>query len=354
MKISFSRLWLVMFIMATAGISVRAQDALTSRDTDGQSVGFSGWNSLSHFEASATLLYLQPGAGNLEYATLVTPLPAPSPDWSNRAVQPALSPAFNIGLRYRFEESIHDIQANWTHLSTTDHAFAEASPEQFVGPSYEIGPDAADFKIARGSVDFAYDAVNLDVGWLFFAGGPVSVRLFSGVQIASIGQDLSATFSSYDGLTTNGNTTHSLFTGAGPRLGMEARCARGNFDLLGEMAGTLLIGGMQSRIDFTATSPEFPDPNNQSLTSPNATQVVAGIDTRLGGAYTFAVGNCRRFRIEAGYQAAVYFQAVNQYSLSEVVTPPPVQSVGVFLRTQDHLQGNFTVHGPFLSGCLMF
>jgi hypothetical protein len=120
------------------------------------------------------------------------------------------------------------------------------------------------------------------------------------------------------------------------------------------MAGALLIGGMESRIDFSATSPAFPTPNKQSLTSPNATQVVPCIDSRLGGAYTFPVGCRGLFRIEAGYQAAVYFNAVNQYSLSEVVTPPTTQSVGVFLRTADHLQDNFTAHGPYLSGSLRF
>jgi len=105
---------------------------------------------------------------------------------------------------------------NWTHLGTADNASVVARPSQFVGPSYEIGPDADVFKIARGSVDFAYDAINLDAGRQLFAGEPVQVRLFGGVQIASIGQNLSATFASYDGLTTNGNATHSLFTGAGP------------------------------------------------------------------------------------------------------------------------------------------
>src|ERR1700686_5165791 len=43
---------------------------------------------LRHFEVSGSLLYLQPGSGNLEYATLVTPLPLPTPNWSNQAISP--------------------------------------------------------------------------------------------------------------------------------------------------------------------------------------------------------------------------------------------------------------------------
>src|SRR5271163_4439823 len=37
------------------------------------------------FEASASLLFLQPGGGNLEYGTLVTPLPLPTPNWANQS-----------------------------------------------------------------------------------------------------------------------------------------------------------------------------------------------------------------------------------------------------------------------------
>jgi hypothetical protein len=116
---------------------------------------------------------------------------------------------------------------------------------------------------------------------------------------------------------------------------------------------------MESRIDFTATSPALAGlgitpPNVQSLTSPDATQVIPSIDSRLGGGYTFAMSNRGILRIEAGYQVAVYINAVNQYSLTEVVTPPVDQSVGVFLRTAEHLPSNFTVHGPYLTASWAF
>ena len=52
------------------------------------------------FELSGSVLFLQPGAGNLEYGTLVTPFPVATPNWSNQSLSPNFSPAFGIGARY--------------------------------------------------------------------------------------------------------------------------------------------------------------------------------------------------------------------------------------------------------------
>jgi hypothetical protein len=113
------------------------------------------------------------------------------------------------------------------------------------------------------------------------------LRAFGGVQVARIGQNLTGIFQSPDGVASSANTVTSLFTGAGPRLGMKGQYALGDFQLIGEVAGAALIGTAQSRIDFTTTSPAL-GINNQSLTSPNATRVVPSIDARLATAYTFA------------------------------------------------------------------
>ncbi len=77
-----------------------------------------------HFEISGSLSFLQPGAGNLEYGTLTTPLPLPTPNWSNQSLKPDFIPSFTLGARYMADES-NDIQLNWTHLhATTNDSFA--------------------------------------------------------------------------------------------------------------------------------------------------------------------------------------------------------------------------------------
>ena len=324
-----------------------APDGMSLR-YDGRAVGIEAWRPRPHFEVGGSLLYLQPGAGNLEYGTLVTPLPLATPNWANQSLKPDFSPAFRLGLRYMPSES-NDIQLNWTHLDSSTSGSFSAGPTQMVGPPYLIGPESALYKHADGSVQSSYDAVNLDGGHTFCVECSFQLRAFGGVEFARIGQNLSGSFQSPDGTASTGYTTHSLFTGAGPRLGVTGQYDLGNFRLIGEVAAAALIGTAQSRIDFATNSPTV-GPNNQALTSPNATQLVPSIDARLATAYTFPPTSYGLFKIELGYQAAVYFNAVSQYALTNVPTMLTLPPVGIYLATEQHLQSNFTTQGPYLTG----
>ena len=304
------------------------------------------------FEISGSLLFLQPGAGNLEYGTLVTPLPIATPSWSNQSLTPNFGPAFRVGAHYMPNES-NDIELNWTHLDATTNGAFSATPTQMVGPPYLIGPESALYKNATGNVQFNYDSINLDGGHTFCAACPFQLRVFGGVEVARIDENLTGTFQSPDGSAASANTTHSLFTGAGPRLGVKGQYGWGDFQLIGEVAGAALIGTAQSRINFSTTSPLLAG-NNQFLTSPNATQVIPSIDARLGTAYTFPATNFGIFRLEIGWQAAIYFNAVSQYSLTSVPTAPMVPPVGIFLATAQRVQSNFTDQGPYLTGSWAF
>jgi hypothetical protein len=299
-------------------------------------------------EASATFLYLQPGSGSLEYGTLVSPLPPATPHWQNQSIRPSLSPAFNFGFRYFVPETGNDLRTSWTHLDSTEGASFTGTPLQFAGPSYLIGPGATAFNLGSGSVNFRYDAVNLEAGHLWQGGDRFQARFFGGLQYGSIKQDLTGSFSDFAGTNTQTNTTRSRFSGAGPRFGVNGQFNRGNFQFLGDLAAVTLIGERQIRRDYNTTSPLFPAGNAQSFSSPNATQIVPGLDSRLGASYSFRLGS-GILKLEAGYQAVIYISAINSYSQTQVATPPAPQSVGVFFATTDHLQSDFTAHGPYMS-----
>ncbi len=310
-----------------------------------------------HFELSGSLLFLQPSAGNFEqYATLVSPFPIPTPNWSNQSIDPKYSPAFRVGLRYMPTE-FDDLGLDWTHLRATDGASVSAAPDQFVGPPYSVGPPAgAAFTggNATGSLQSSYDAANLNAGHTFCADCPFQLRVFGGVEFARLGENVTGAFQS--GATSHSDTTSSLFTGAGPRVGARGQYNVGQFQFFGEAAGAGLIGTSQSGINFTTASPLLSaigiTTNNQALTSPNATQVVPSFDARLGAAYAFPLSDYGFFKIELGYQVAVYFDAVNEYALSNVAGSP--LAAGVYLATEQQLKTNLTVQGPYLQGSWLF
>ena len=106
----------------------------------GQAVIIGPSNPRHHFEISGSLMYLQPGAGDLEYGTLITPLPITSPNWANQSLKPGFSPSFRVGARYMPSEA-DDIELNWTHLNNTANGAFSAAPTQMVGPPYLIGPE---------------------------------------------------------------------------------------------------------------------------------------------------------------------------------------------------------------------
>jgi hypothetical protein len=328
------------------------------------------------FETSASLLFLQPGSGNLTYGTLVNPFPFLSPHWADQAVRPEFSPAFNVGLRYIFDSG-WDIRLDWTHLNTYDGASANAPnpfalgqlsgppSTQALGPPFLIGPPVP-YAGASAVAHFDYDAVNLQAELFLNVGSHVQLRPFAGIQGTRISERLSAHFQSADGSLAFTDTSKSVFTGVGPRLGMELHYLAGNLDLLGGIAGSTLIGTRQSRIDLFAISPADTQaglaPNMQSLTSPDSTQVIPCIDARLAAGYAIPLGKFGIFKCEAGYQAAVYINAINQYSLTEVENSltadqpgtPETTGSAVFLRTATESQSNFLVHGPYAKFSFQF
>lgn len=305
------------------------------------------------FEVSGSVMFLQPGVGDFsQYAEVANPFPVPSPNWSNQSINPAYSPAFNVALRY-MPDSADDFSLDWTHLRATDNSSVTANSSQFVGPPYSIGPPAgASFTggSANGSLQTQYDSVNLTARHNFCVDCSIGYLLFGGVEYARLGETLTGNFADAATSTSHSYVSRSLFNGAGPRIGIRGQYDVGQWQFFGEGAGAALIGSSQNNINFTTTSPALAalgiSTNDQSLTSPDATEVVPSIDGKVGVAYAFPPTNYGALKLELGYRVATYFDAVNQYEITNVATSP--LAGGVYLATERQLQTNLTVQGPYL------
>lgn len=321
------------------------------------------------FEFNIAALALKPGASNLNYVIFNKELPAQSPAWTEIELKPGYSAAFGLGASYIFSGG-KDITLDWTHLTSNTSASIEApSSAYFLGPDFEIGPDATDIRNASGKVQFKYDVVNLSAEQLVNFGCRTQMRFFGGLSNAYLREQVTAT---YSGTVTSGifagpfsttQTVASSFIGLGPRAGIGASYTMNyGFGLLGEAAASALIGSASAKTNYLSAAQEllitFGDASNsQWIKDQNAMQVIPGFDTKLGISYQHLFNPCMLLAVKAGYQAAVYVNAINQYIPGSLVKGTPNTSLdtgGIFVATMSHTQSNYSVQGPFLQASLQF
>jgi hypothetical protein len=337
------------------------------------------------FEFSASALYLQPSSNNLDYAILTNPiLPgsgpivgALTPNWEKQYIDPDYQFGFNLGVRYILpntkneDGSIYDMALDWTHLNTSDSDSVIASknnPVQFVGPDYQIGPDAGPIRSAQSNVKYNFDVVHMDFGIYKNYGNYVRTRFFGGLSGTHIKQTLTTTFAgnvlkSEEGLEEGLNdgpfsvTSENIskFTGVGPRLGANGTVYIGkSFGIIGEAAVSALIGTQKTEMNFASSSARLAkagiDVNYQQIASESTTKVIPAIDTKLGLNYTRELSNNKSVAIELGYQAAIYINAIDEVFPTSLVTDPPtpLQTGTIAVNTMGESQSDFSVNGPYL------
>jgi len=316
------------------------------------------------FEFDLTLLALKPGASNLNFVIYNKELPSQSPTWTEKEIRPGYSFAFALGAGYVFQEG-RDITLDWTHLtSNTTSTTVAPDASFFLGPDYEIGPDSLTIRKAVGMAQFKYDVVNLSAAQRVSLGRQVEMRFFGGLSTGFLKEQVKTTYSGstvtgpFQGPFSTMQEVTSQFTGIGPRLGIEGSYLTDyGFGFLGEAAASALIGSMYSKTAYVSSAQEIlalygQSVNNQFIKDQNVTQVIPGIDANLALMYKHAFSQGASMTIKAGYQAAVYINAISQYLPGSLVTP--LDTGGIFVATMNHTLSNYSVQGPFLEGSIQF
>lgn len=269
-------------------------------------------------------------------------LPLQSPSWTERELHPSYTPAFELGLRYVFPNVDADATLDWTHLySSTSSSTAADSTSYFLGPDYEIGPSGIPIRNATGNVKFRYDVVNLNVGQFMNFGQHVALRFFGGLSTGFLREEITANYTgnttgTYAGPFSLNQDITSHFAGVGPRAGIHVDIStHTGFGFLGEAAASALIGSMAAKTSYTASAQQLltvygQTTNHQSITDQNVYQVIPGFDAKLGINYIHALTNNSLLTIAAGYQAAVYINAISQYLPASLVAGQPLETGGDF------------------------
>lgn len=151
-----------------------------------------------------------------------------------------------------------------------------------------------------------------------------------------------------------GQEVTSQFNGIGPRFGINANYVTDcGFGFMGEGTISALIGNIHSVTDFTGSGAELSalfgqGINHQNITDENVYQVVPGIDTKLAFNYKRVINKDSVVTLTAGWQAAVYVNAISQYIPQSLVLGQALTSGGIFVATMNHTLSNYSVQGRFV------
>lgn len=307
--------------------------------------------------ASFQGLALKPSGSNLYYAVEADPLPAPSPNWRIHEVHPDYDFGFDLGLRGILHCSNASITVDWEHFDSLNSNHRNLPVQDMIGPFFEIGPDASFYTKAKGHAFFRFNEVNLDYRVLVNFGDRLKTELFAGVSFAKIRQVLHTHFSDDTGGNTRTIKIPSLFWGVGPQAGVDFsyRIVEG-FQFVGKGMASLYAGRMKNHTTYKSVSPflaplGITPPNQQRTSMSEKSQVVPGFEGKLGLCYAYLFCKHYMLKLEMGWQAQIYLDAIQSTDMSSQVILPPVpqETVGVYARTFQRNVSNFALAGPYAS-----
>lgn len=325
------------------------------------------------FEMYFSGLALQPFANNLDYAAEALPFnygdaqPAVSPSWVIPVISPDFHFGFDVGVAGVFESANSNLMLNWErfHSSNDSDSIVVDSSNNMVGTFFEIGPDASDYKQGKGTVSFHFDEVNLNYGTFVNFGSLLHMNLFSGVGFTRLVQHRFTTISNLSETTIRTLDVPAKFIGAGPQLGLnfQYKIACG-FQFVGMTRGTLFVGNFKNHTTFTTASQDLVDlgdqsPNVQSTSVHKKTGIVPGFEGKLGFAYEYLFRQHYALKVEAGYQAQIYINAIRSVDMGSEVALGMIGSVGtattgVYARTFQRTVSDFGLAGPYATLNLAF
>lgn len=307
-------------------------------------------------------LIFKPSTTNLSYAVEAVPLPAPSPHWNIFAVHPGYHFGFDLDLHIVCPANGLSALVRWEHFNSSSTDSHVVGTDNMVGPFFEIGPDALPYTQTQGTIDFSFNMANLTVGQYIYIGSCVESMLSIGASVARIKERVLSRFSNEEETVVRTINVPITFTGAGPYFNVDfSYTLFRELALKASLSTSVLVGRLKNNTTFQAFSPALAElgitpPNTQTVSVQTATQVVPAIEERIGFAYYLSFCNQRWLKLEAGYEAKVYFNALQSIDIgSEVITPPVTpDTVGVYARTFHRTLSNFSLSGPYVALSMEF
>jgi hypothetical protein len=186
------------------------------------------------------------------------------------------TPSFRVFAGYRFDGSDTELRFTYTRLTADTQSdagnfsaghFAVDPFGNVVGTVVVVNPSSAEFGHAivggdhiQASADMTVNVYDLDlIKPLMCVCGGWQLKYSVGVRVAQVDQSYDSTILK-SGAFFSGGEYSSDFTGAGPRIGLQAEKLFGSchqFSLFANTAGSLIVGDYNSHFSQTTTAPAF-------------------------------------------------------------------------------------------------
>lgn len=313
------------------------------------------------FTLTGGFTYLEPSMNGLDY--LATSTYVNSPGNRNISTQTyQIDPDFDFGYFLGFGYQIsdrYDIQASWSLLNTEN----KDSTSLIVGDNGVLAQASSgttvtvlqedDSLSAASTENLDYQMADATLGQYHVITDNLNARLFAGIYYAKIHSEVTNNYEIFrtpDTLLLGDETYDSEFWGVGPEVGFDLEYTiYEGFDVVGHFAAAFLVGELEtetlSAYERASTTDVFIDGQTQS-----ETRIVPALNSKLGLSYNRPMSdNKYRFGIEAGYQVAYYFNAVDQMQedISEAINAAPITPSRPIVVRHNYSDVGFM--GPYLN-----
>lgn len=298
------------------------------------------------FFATGEFRYLQPLGTNLGYAVIEIDNATATDDTENHDMEYNFAPGLRVGIGW--QDNNWDIGAYYSGLwASGDDSAATAVPADDLRPTlgdstFSVQPSAL-FDSGSITGDLKVQVMDLEAGYGFAPTSSSGLRIYGGLRYAELDQQLHAV---YLNATTRLDTRlDTNFSGAGPRIGMNASVKTGlsNLHVIGNFAGSFLIGTVDAVRD------EVQDVSGTLSTSRGNTdelRMIPVIEAELGVAYKVKLTAKRRLNIAAGYRIEDWIGAQDQPESATIVSGREGQ--------RDPGSSDMALHGPYFRVSYMF
>lgn len=329
------------------------------------------YNLLGNYRA----LFVKPTTSNLDFAVVSCAPSATSgaSNYNTQSVNTHYTYGFDIGACMRLPYCAN-VGLNYEHFKTSSTSFAQGSTDGLcvVSPIYQacdcalgntsggggavIPADAV--PLARGTVDFKFDAVHALLGQYLQVSQWFQVHLFAGVNYSSIKQRTTTSFSTVSAVDLDNRiiSTPMKFTGVGPEFGADFNyIALWGFKFAGRLSTAILLGHStnystisslsQANADFCAVNPTA-----QVLGINKRTQAVPEFQGRIGAGFDFSLlGVVTAF--EAGFEARMYLNALQAQQITSLASQAGLAPLAsqITVGSLSRNTSDFALSGAYLS-----